>query len=358
MQAGQNKTPISGNLELLPLCNMKCDMCFVRLTPGEMEEKGGLRTADQWLELGKQMKEAGTLFLQLTGGEPLLFPEFQKVYSGLRQMGMILTINTNGTLIDEKMAEFLGHNKPRRVNVTLYGADEAAYEKLCHYPGGFEKTIRGIRLLKRQGIDVKLNGSLVKANKNDWKRLLEIAGELDAPIKIDTYMYPASRERDYAYDRQVRMEPEEAADIWLQILEEQAGTELYLQCARENAACAENGTTSCNTKSSQCRAGRSAFVINWQGNMRACIMLNEPEASAFELGFQAAWDQITEKMSQICLSDACTACRRQSMCPVCAASTYLESGSFEKPPQYLCDYTNHLLERQKEILKKCSYWTC
>lgn len=53
-------------------------------------------------------------------------------------MGMILTINTNGTMINEELARFLGENKPRRVNITLYGASEKAYEELCHFPEGFD----------------------------------------------------------------------------------------------------------------------------------------------------------------------------------------------------------------------------
>lgn len=170
-RAKRARTPANGSIELLPLCNMNCDMCYVRLSRREMEAQGRLRTAEEWLEVGRQMKEAGVLFLLLTGGEPFLYPEFRKVYLGLRQMGMILTINTNGTLIDEDLAAFFGKYKPRRVNITLYGADDGAYERLCHYPGGYEETLRGIRLLREQGVDVKVGGSLTPANQKDRSRL-------------------------------------------------------------------------------------------------------------------------------------------------------------------------------------------
>ena len=67
--------------------------------------------------------------------------------------------------------------------------------KLCHYPGGFEKTLRGIRLLREKNVDVKINGSLVKANEGEIKKIVRIAEELGAAVNIDTYMYPAVRER-------------------------------------------------------------------------------------------------------------------------------------------------------------------
>ncbi len=81
-RAKRVRTPANGSIELLPLCNMNCDMCYVRLSRREMEAQGRLRTAEEWLEVGRQMKEAGVLFLLLTGGEPFLYPEFRKVYLG------------------------------------------------------------------------------------------------------------------------------------------------------------------------------------------------------------------------------------------------------------------------------------
>lgn len=86
-QAKRTRTPANGSIELLPLCNMNCDMCYVRLSREEMEAKGRLRTADEWLEIGRQMKDAGVLFLLLTGGEPFLYPDFRRLYLELRKWG-------------------------------------------------------------------------------------------------------------------------------------------------------------------------------------------------------------------------------------------------------------------------------
>ena len=122
--------PIGGTFELLPLCNMNCDMCFIRLSKSEMNRIGTLKSADEWLRIAKEMKEAGTLFVLLTGGEPFLYPEFIKLYQGLKKLGMIITINTNATLVTEEIAQVLGKDKPRRVNITLYGASNKTYEKL------------------------------------------------------------------------------------------------------------------------------------------------------------------------------------------------------------------------------------
>ena len=228
-RAKRTRTPANGSIELLPLCNMNCDMCYVRLSREEMERQGRLRTADEWLEIGRQMKEAGVLFLLLTGGEPFLYPEFRRLYLELRKMGMIITINTNGTLIDEDLARFFGKYKPRRVNITLYGTDEETYTNLCHYPGGYEKTLRGIRLLRKYGVDVKVGGSLARANRDDLDKLLDVQKELDIPVRVDTYMMPATRERELPYNMQSRLDPEEAAQARIHALKREMGPELFPQ---------------------------------------------------------------------------------------------------------------------------------
>lgn len=348
-QAKRTRTPANGSIELLPLCNMNCDMCYVRLSREEMESKGRLRTADEWLEIGRQMKEAGVLFLLLTGGEPFLYPEFRRLYLGLRNMGMIITINTNGTLIDEDLAGFFGKYKPRRVNITLYGTDEETYANLCHYPGGFEKTLQGIRLLRKYGVDVKVGGSLARANREDLDRLLDIGEELEIPVRVDTYMMPATRERDLPYNMQSRLDPEEAARARVHALKREMGAEIFSQYARQSAERAENPEPAEEKPGHMaCMAGQCSFTINWQGEMRPCVILSKPAVSVFDMGFEAAWRYIAEETGKILLSAKCSTCHMRHLCRTCAAAALLETGSYEGVPDYLCRYAGESLRILRE----------
>lgn len=354
-QAKQSHTPVNGSIELLPLCNMNCDMCYVRLSREEMERQGRLRTAEEWLEIGRQMKDAGVLFLLLTGGEPLLYPDFRELYLGLRRLGMILTINTNGTLIDEEWAAFFGTYKPRRVNITLYGADEKAYADLCHYPGGFARTISGIRLLQKYGVDVKVGGSLARANRGDLDRILEIGEQMDVPVRVDTYMMPAARERELPFAMQSRLEPEEAAQARVCALKREMGAELFGQYTAESIDRAEHPEPA-EEKPGQmaCMAGQCSFTINWQGEMRPCVILGKPAISVFESGFQNAWKKLMEETGNIRLSARCSVCHLRHLCRTCAASALLEAGSYEAVPEYMCRYakeTLRLLREERETWK-------
>lgn len=341
-RAAAAQRPINGTLELLPLCNMNCDMCYIRLSRAEMEERGRLHTADEWISLGRQMQQAGVLFLLLTGGEPLLFPDFRKLYSELRQMGMILTINTNGTLLDEEWADFFGKQKPRRINITLYGADDKAYESLCHYPGGFEKTLRAIRLLKERGVDVKINGSVTRENLKDMDVVYRIGRNMDVPVHMDTYMLPGIHEIGMPFEQQARLSPEEAAAAEIKMLKEETDPEIYPQLVSARIAQTEREGAVYPEKIS-CMAGQCSFTINWQGEMRPCVILSSPAVSVFDVGFRTAWERIVEETGEIRLSAKCSACSIRHLCRTCAASALLEEGSYDSTPEYMCRYTEESL---------------
>lgn len=339
-QARAKRVPINGSIELLPLCNMTCDMCYVRLSCEEMEKKGRLRAADEWMSLAKEMRDAGVLFLLLTGGEPLIYPDFKRLYLALRDMGFLITINTNGTLIDGDWAAFFGQHKPRRVNITLYGADEQAYASLCHYPGGFEKTLQGIRMLHEKGVSVKVGNSLTRQNYEERNRIPILAQSLNVVSHTDTYMFPATREREKPFSEQSRVSPEEAARARLEMMLAEKSPEqgrLAMFSMMQAVACTRSEEDKPGTM--QCMAGRCSFTVNWQGKMRPCVMVSNPSVPVFDVGFETAWKYIVGEIEKIKLSSTCSQCRLRRICDVCAASALLETGRYDGVPAYMCRYT-------------------
>lgn len=348
--AAMRRLPVSGSIELLPLCNMNCDMCYVRLSHSEMSAQGRLCTPKEWLDIGRQMQKSGVLFLQLTGGEPLLYPGFKEVYLGLKQMGLILTLNTNGTLLDKAWADFFAQQKPRRINLTLYGASASTYRDLCHYEAGFERAIRALNLLKERDIDVKINVSLVKANLDDLTQILDIADAADIPISIDTYMCPATRERNRPFSSQSRLSPSEAAKA-------RAIIEKYGQTPSEFAESVEPffykaENPQIGSDRMKCMAGKSSFAINWKGYMQPCVTLAAPSASVLELGFDRAWETIVREVERIRLSSKCAECSMRDICQTCAACALAETGRLDGVPDYMCEYTEQTIHFLKAELYK------
>lgn len=282
-----------------------------------------------------------------------MYPHFRELYQKLRELGMIITINTNGTLIDEAWADFFAENKPRRINITLYGASNETYERLCHYPGGFDKAVNGIRLLRERNIDVKVNGSLAKANVDDRMKIIELGESLDAPVRIDTYMYPSVRERNHAYNNQARLDPEMAAKARVEVLQREMGEEVFAQYRKIQLDEAENTPEGESVPGQMaCRAGKSSFVVNWQGEMRSCVVLDKPSIPLRDVEFEEAWEFTKKETESLRISARCSSCKLRKVCNTCVAAAIAETGKADGVPEYLCRYTEATVRYLKETSKK------
>lgn len=357
MTATQRNIPLGGSFELLPLCNMDCRMCFLRLSPAEMKAQGRLRTVEEWLSLAACAKDAGLLFLLLTGGEVLLYPGFERLYTELYKMGFFITINSNGTLITEQIADLFRDHLPRRVNITLYGSSDEAYARLCGNPRGFTQAMQGIRLLAERNVPVKLNGSLTAYNKDDLEALQAIARELDIPIEIDSYMFPSARKGIHPFDAASRLTAEEAAKAYLQIKKEEMSEEVYRTWIAQMAYWYERTAPADRTAGNSehageeitCRAARSSFWITWKGTMTPCVFMDTPSVPVFELGFAEAWKQINKCRQQMFMPAACTRCQRRKFCTVCSACAMTETGDFCTRPEYMCTLTDEKMRLAYEL---------
>ena len=121
------KIPLSGTFELSPVCNFDCRMCYVRKSPEEVKcHNRKMLNLEQWKKIADQAENAGMLYLLLTGGEPFLWPDFWKLYMYLSKKGFLISINSNGSLIDEGVIEQLKERPCIRISMTWYEGSSAA----------------------------------------------------------------------------------------------------------------------------------------------------------------------------------------------------------------------------------------
>ena len=333
--------PLSGTFELTPLCSMACKMCYVRISPEELAATGKrLRTADEWLALAREAKEQGMLLLLLTGGEPFLYPEFRRLYTELRQMGFVISINSNATLITEETVAWLKENPPQRINITLYGASDATYARLCGHPTGFTQVTRAIELLRDAGISVKLNCSVTPENVCDLEDIIAYSDEHKLVLQATSYMFPPLRRDAESVGRNARFAAEECARTEVKIRRLQYGAENLREYCKaieshqpvDTPLCAD-----CEGEGLQCRAGKSAFWVTWDGRMTPCGMVNEPAVFPFGQGFSDAWQSLRAQTAALHLPPECASCDAKHYCHTCAAMCYTETGRYDCKPQYRCD---------------------
>ena len=328
--------PLSGTFELTPRCNFSCKMCYIRMTPEEMKPLGRERTATEWLAMGKEAKEAGMTFLLLTGGEPFLRPDFPEIYRGLAEMGFSISINSNGSLLNDELKALFTELPPAAINVTLYGSSPETYKTLCGNADGYERTLNALRWFRDRGILVNLNATLTPLNKGQMEHFQAFAEREGLNLRVNSYNFPPVRRAEGG--EITRLEPEEAGVLRAKDFCAPLSSAKIKKIAAQLSqgiepvdACLPD----CGDPM-RCHAARSIFWISWNGKMTACGMLNEPYSDPFAEGFANAWNHLREQVAQIRLCPDCINCPERSTCLSCAAITSAETGRFDGKPEYLC----------------------
>lgn len=355
-KAAGTGVPLSGNFELTARCNLDCKMCYIHKRENDSVVKNKELTTEQWISLAQKAQQKGTLLILLTGGEPFLRADFKEIYTACRKLGLLVSINTNGTLITEEMISFLKKDPPRRMNITLYGASRKTYEMLCGDGKAYDRVCHAVLALKNAGIRVKLNYSVTPQNIEDASAIYAFAKENDLFIQTATYMFPPVRACGQKSCVIQRLTPEQSGKArWEYDCYRFSKEELIVRIKDLLAGKAiEDSDQECQelpTERIRCRAGATTFWITYDGQMRPCGMMQVPSVDVMELGFDEAWQQIRKEREKIMIPAKCTSCQWKNACEFCPATCYAENGVFERSPDYICEKTKAYLRAGREWLK-------
>lgn len=312
-KAREKNQPVAGSFELTPLCNLDCKMCYVHLNADQLRGKSLLSTA-QWKDYMQQAIDGGMLYATLTGGECLTYPGFRELYLFLRSKGVEVHILSNGVLMDADMVAFLTQHPPALVQITLYGASDAAYERVTGrraftavwenirrlQDAGIPLTIAVtpnaymedgeeiVRLLHGGGLPFTLNAGLLKPREETGRAL--------ADANIDTYVDMMRLRRSLAgRNPEDDVSPESLPDPGVP---------------------PDTADAPCGVR---CGAGRSCFAVDWQGGMRPCNNFLCESVSLTELGFAEAWRRTNRIAREFRRPVECEGCAYRDICKHCVA---------------------------------------
>ncbi len=342
--------PISGTFELTARCNFNCPMCYVHLNQNTADRE---LTAKQWIDLAQEARDQGMVFVLLTGGEPFIRKDFFEIYGAMKKMGLMISINSNGSMLTGEIRDRLLEDPPFRMNISLYGGSPETYREMCGQDA-FEQVVENIRALKAGGVDVRINLSITPYNRQDIQKIMDISRDLNVHIKGSSYMYPPIRVGgEYGGGNRLTEEEAAAAAVeWDQIRFTSEEFRLRAEAIHHLEAIEEPECPVESDTGVRCRAGSSSFWMTWDGRLLPCGMMTSPVAYPLEIGFTKAWKQIIEETKAIRSPAKCTVCPKKDICSVCAAACVTETGSFEKEPAYLCRMTELIAEKTWEAYQK------
>jgi AdoMet-dependent heme synthase len=157
-------------------CNLECIHCR-RLDVSQQLMKTDM-TTEESVAFIDQLAAFAKPILVLSGGEPLFRPDIFQIATHARDRGLPVALATNGTLIDEPMAQRIIEAGIRRVAISIDGADGTTHDNFRRQAGSLAAALRGFRHLRRLGMSMQINCTVTRHNVHQIDQLYAMALEL------------------------------------------------------------------------------------------------------------------------------------------------------------------------------------
>ncbi|HEY4052243.1 MAG TPA: radical SAM protein [Terriglobales bacterium] len=328
---GDKRAPVDVSIEMTRRCPLDCQHCYNNLPMGDLAAKNRELSKQEYEAILDELADMGVIWLLFTGGEIFARKDFLEIYTYAKQKGFLITLFTNGILINEKVADYLVDFPPFAIEITLYGRTRETYEALTQLPGSFDRCMRGIRLLRERGLPLKLKTVGTKVNCHEVIGMREFAEqELGVDFKFESLINP--RIDCSQAPLQVRLSPEEvvALDLnWPKLAGE------YRQLLEQTIAQPAKPESTVYV----CGGGVKSFAIDPYGYMSICVISHQETYSIRAGNVREGWEQFLFKVRQRerTRPTKCDTCRIQSVCSMCPANGELENGNQESPVDFLCE---------------------
>lgn len=321
------RIPLSGSLELSYRCNLRCQHCYVAHGHTGIPGKRELALVEIQRILD-EVVEAGCVWLLLTGGEPLLRPDFKEIYSYAKRKGMLVTLFTNGTLITPRLADFLAEWRPINIEITLYGNTQATYERVTGMPGAHAQVRRGIELLLERGLPLKLKTMLMTLNVQELEAMRAYAASLGLPFRYDAQLNAGLD--GSGKPRQLRLDPRQVVEI------DRNDPRRLQDLARFNERILNNHPD--GQQLYVCAAGLYSFHIDPYGELSLCMMARQTGYNLRNFSFHQGWSQFLTQERNLKPHGRyeCGECQLMPICGQCPGWSQIEHGNRQTRVDYLC----------------------
>jgi MoaA/NifB/PqqE/SkfB family radical SAM enzyme len=314
------RLPLEGSIDLTYRCNNTCRHCWLWL-PENAPEKQEELSFDEIRRIADEARAMGCRRWNISGGEPMLRPDFPEIFEYLTSRSASYGLNTNGTLITPAIAQLMKRKGSKMV--ALYGADAEVYDDVTHHPGGFEQAMQGIAYLKEAGAGFIVQLIPMRANWHQWDRMLELAKSLSPDWRVGAAWLYLSASGSPVRNAQIAAQRLHARDVVAldppnsSYDERLAEMEAAEPCGRVRpgddrlfAACIDT---------------RRDFHIDPYGGMTFCCFVKD---RTMRYDLRRGGQEYLEN---------CGACKTREDCRWCGVYGYLEHGRFSAPVEPLCE---------------------
>lgn len=339
--------PSEGQVELTYRCNLNCIHCYCKGSEDPEKEL----TTSQFKRILDEIQAEGCFFLTLTGGEPLFRKDFLEIYSYAKSKGFIITIFTNGQGFNKEIVDYMVKSPPLSIEMTLNGITQSTYEKITQVKGSFAKAMKALELLVKKRLPLKLKANGLKQNRHEiakikkWaENILSFRSDRKYHFKFDPMIYP-------------RLNGDKSPCKYRLSFKE------HLEAIREDPDIWEECQARLKSELSElprdrdflyhCNSWMNKFFIDPYGRLKFCQFSEkfsvDLQEVSFKEGFYKVFPQVLNERFRT--ESKCRDCALRSLCYVCPARAYLETGDEEAPVAFYCQLAKETAEFKNMISK-------
>jgi radical SAM protein with 4Fe4S-binding SPASM domain len=324
------RVPMDVSIEVTRRCPLDCLHCYNNLPMGDQAARQGEMSLAEHCALLDELMAAGCMWILYSGGEIFARKDFLEIYTAAKKRGFLITLFTNGILINERIANYLAEFPPFSIEITLYGATRETYEALTQVRGSFDRCMRAIDLLLERKLPLKLKTVPTSINQHEVYEMKRYSESRGVEFKFDPLINP--RIDCSQSPLAIRLLPEEV--VALEFFDVRR-REDYRRLANEDLAA---GAAESNGERYSCGGGLNGCAIDPSGTMSICVISHQQGYNIREGSFMEGWDgRMREIRAQKKTRPTiCDRCQIQSLCSMCPANGELENGDAESPVEFLC----------------------
>ncbi len=176
-------------------CNLYCRHCWLDPLNGSEKKKYMFLPAGLFEKAVDEAKSLGLQAVKLTGGEPLLHPEFSRFLHVIRTYELDLVLETNGFFCTKETTAEIADIRSRFVSVSIDGCDSETHDWVRRTKGSFDRAKKAVQMLAASGTATQIIMTVMQKNVRQIDSVVELARELGASSVKFNIMQPTARGR-------------------------------------------------------------------------------------------------------------------------------------------------------------------
>jgi radical SAM protein with 4Fe4S-binding SPASM domain len=290
----------------------------------------------------EQLAEAGALFLTFSGGEIFLRGDLFELIAYGRELNFDVSLKTNALLIDAQRARRLRELGVRKIQISIYSANPEIHDAITKVRGSLERSLRAVRFLQAEGLQVKLACPLMKQNLAGFREVEALAEQLGVPYMLDLTITPKMDG-----DESVLALRSSATDL-LQVLQDHTlNTRACAPAEKANepllaiASATSSGIESSAYDDIPCSAGHNSCYISPYGDVSPCVQMPVAAGNLRKQRFEEIWYGSREMKRVRAVRESelplCSTCSIRSYCERCPGLAETEGGDLLGAYERACE---------------------